>query len=93
MDNIKKEAERQRKYSKTTRKDERRILRCVIPVVETTTLSHAGSSLQPQPCPHRKQLSNADNLDNRHYFSLVLVYIVWQKRQWTMDTVGPRCTI
>ena len=29
----------------------------------------------------------------RHYFVLVLVYIVWQKRQWTMDTVGPRCAI
>ena len=61
--------------------------------LETTTLSHSGSSLQPQPGLHRKQLSNADNLDNRHYFSLILVYIVWQKRQWTMDTVGPRCAI
>jgi len=32
-------------------------------------------------------VSDADKLDNRHYFSLVLVYIVWQKRQWTMDTM------
>jgi hypothetical protein len=61
--------------------------------VQPTTLSHAAGNLQPQPGLHRKRLSNADNTDNRQYFSLVLVYMVWQKRQWTMDTVGPRCAI
>jgi len=41
------------------------------------------------PAP-KEIISNTDIADNGQYFSLVLVYIIWQKRQWTVDTVGPR---